>query len=678
MLLEKLTLQNVRTYTNAEITFPENSTLLCGDIGSGKSSILLAIEFALFGIMRGELSGESILRKDSTEAKVILSLKINEKKIEICRTLKKGQKGISQTFGYIIENGIKTEGTPVELKSKILTLLGYPQSLLSGKNLLYRYTVYTPQEELKRIIQEDSDLRLDVLRKVLLIDKYKTIRNNIQIYTSSMREKIIQAQTKLEALPEKKQERMETKERLEILEKQKIVLEPQHKELKEKKQKHQQLLQSLEDKMELFRKQKQELAMKKQALQSIQDQLSSLNMQKKTYDQKIVELPLEKPVEHLKKQLIHMEHALKNLEEKHRQATQTKIQTLTKLKISEEKKEKITSLDSCPTCLQNVTQAHKHTIVEKENEYVENLQKQIKDLPIDEILNQKEQQKNTIETIKKTIQETELSNVKRKQIIDYQKYLEDIKKETIEKETKLKTLDVEIVQLQQSIEKNTIEETYSNAKKTYENIIEEEQTLITTLTKIKTSIEEKSAVYDRLVKEIQALHAIEIQLKKQKGIINWLKDHFINLLDVMEKHVFFRIQQEFNELFQEWFSILIEDEHIQARVDETFSPIIEQNGYEIEFSNLSGGEKSSVALAYRLALNNVINTLVNSIHTTDFLVLDEPTDGFSGEQLDKLKDVLEQIKVKQLIVVSHEPKVESFVQNIIRIEKHNGVSVVLQ
>ena len=63
MLLQQLRLQNIRSYLDETIEFPEGTTLLSGDIGSGKSTILLAIEFALFGSSRPELPAESLLRK---------------------------------------------------------------------------------------------------------------------------------------------------------------------------------------------------------------------------------------------------------------------------------------------------------------------------------------------------------------------------------------------------------------------------------------------------------------------------------------------------------------------------------------------------------------------------------------------------------------------------------------
>ena len=137
------------------------------------------------------------------------------------------------------------------------------------------------------------------------------------------------------------------------------------------------------------------------------------------------------------------------------------------------------------------------------------------------------------------------------------------------------------------------------------------------------------------------------------------------------------IYHEFNGLFENWFGMLMEDESINARLDDDFTPIIEQNGYETDIAHLSGGERTAAALAYRLALNKVINDLMKGIKTKDMIILDEPTDGFSSEQLDKVRDVLEQIGVNQTIIVSHESKIESFVDNVIRINKNEHVSEVI-
>ena len=135
------------------------------------------------------------------------------------------------------------------------------------------------------------------------------------------------------------------------------------------------------------------------------------------------------------------------------------------------------------------------------------------------------------------------------------------------------------------------------------------------------------------------------------------------------------LKEEFSKLFSKWFSILVSDS-LSAKLDDNFSPVIEQQDYELDYSFLSGGERTSVALAYRLSLNQVINSMLSNIKTTNLVILDEPTDGFSEQQLDKMRDVLNQLNIEQLILVSHEQKIESFVDNIVRIRKENGITKV--
>ncbi|MCM2326154.1 MAG: AAA family ATPase, partial [Candidatus Woesearchaeota archaeon] len=190
MILVSLRLENIRSYINETISFPQGSVLLSGDIGSGKSTILLAIEFALFGIMRAELSGSSLLRHGCSKGNVELKFKIDDQEYIIKRTLKKTKDSVGQESGFLISNEKKFEGTPIELKAKILQILGYPEDMItSGKSLIYRFTVYTAQEQMKQILFEDKETRLNTLRKAFGIDKYKTIRENSVLLIRELKRK---------------------------------------------------------------------------------------------------------------------------------------------------------------------------------------------------------------------------------------------------------------------------------------------------------------------------------------------------------------------------------------------------------------------------------------------------------------------------------------------------------
>src|SRR3989338_7153427 len=101
MEIKKIELENIRSYEKAEIEFPSGSVLLSGDIGAGKSSILLAIEFALFGLQKGTLSGNSLLRNGKDFGRVKANFNIDGKDVITERTLKRGKKSVSQESGYI-------------------------------------------------------------------------------------------------------------------------------------------------------------------------------------------------------------------------------------------------------------------------------------------------------------------------------------------------------------------------------------------------------------------------------------------------------------------------------------------------------------------------------------------------------------------------------------------------
>ena len=146
------------------------------------------------------------------------------------------------------------------------------------------------------------------------------------------------------------------------------------------------------------------------------------------------------------------------------------------------------------------------------------------------------------------------------------------------------------------------------------------------------------------------------------------------MINLTEKNVMTKLRNEFSNIFSEWFSSLVSDS-LSVRLDEEFTPIITNQDYEIDYEFLSGGERTATALAYRLSLNQVLNSILSQIKTKDILILDEPTDGFASEQIDKMRDIFEQLKAEQIILVSHEQKIEGFVDHIIRIKK-DGTSKI--
>jgi len=156
----------------------------------------------------------------------------------------------------------------------------------------------------------------------------------------------------------------------------------------------------------------------------------------------------------------------------------------------------------------------------------------------------------------------------------------------------------------------------------------------------------------------------------------WLSEFFNPALESIERHVLSHINCRFDELFRKWFGMLVEGTELDVTIDENFSPLVNQGGYELDILSLSGGEKTSVAFAFRLALNHMVLE-VSGANESNLLILDEPTDGFSTEQLARVRDVLRELRAPQLILVSHERELESFADHIFKVVKENGESRVV-
>ncbi|MBI5859769.1 MAG: SMC family ATPase, partial [Nitrosarchaeum sp.] len=187
MLLNSIIIENIRSYAHEEIEFPRGISLFEGDIGSGKSTILMAIEFALFGL--GSQKAESLLAKKSESGHVILEFSVDGEKYEIKRTLKRKSGGVSQDpKNSWIKTGDVTEPlSPSELKQRVLQILKFNEPAEpTAESRIFRYAIFTPQEAMKEVLA-DSKKRLETIRKAFGIEDYSIAQANAREITNEIR-----------------------------------------------------------------------------------------------------------------------------------------------------------------------------------------------------------------------------------------------------------------------------------------------------------------------------------------------------------------------------------------------------------------------------------------------------------------------------------------------------------
>jgi DNA repair protein SbcC/Rad50 len=663
MFIKKIKLSNIRSYENQEIEFLEGSTLLSGDIGSGKTSILLGIEFALFGLQPGQ-RGSSLLRNGANEGKVNIEFEIDGKNIIIERTLKKG-KTISQDYCSIIIDNEKRELSVTELKNKVLELLNYPKEFSKKQNILYKFTVYTPQEEMKQIILQDPDTRINTLRHIFGIDKYKRILENISSLLSKIREEERNKEGLIGNLEQnkltlfEKESDLETKNySLTSIEKELFLKQEERKKIQDE---NDEILKKIEEKNEIINE-------NKRSIKEIHNQIEELN--KLSFnDSEIKEI--EERLSFNKKE-----------KEKNYQKNLEIISQINSINYKNEENNKIeqkfSNLEICPTCLQEVDAVYRANVLNSlHSKRVENNRN---------LENLKEEDKKILENIKKIdedislnekkLQELNILKIKLQNIKEKQNRLEEFEKSNKFLEKDINLLEEHITTMNASLKELTsFEEVFREKKEELEKALREEKNYEIKVAELRKEIEVFSIQIEELKIKIEKTQQIKRQLDYLNELENWLSKNFVPIVTHIEKNVMTKLKLDFSKLFEEWFCMLVSD-NFNIHLSDDFTPIIEQQDYEIDYTYLSGGERTAIALAYRLALNQVINSLLSKIKTKDLVILDEPTDGFSEQQLDKMRDVLQELNIKQLIVVSHEQKIEGFVENVVRLKKEKGKSKI--
>jgi exonuclease SbcC len=805
-------MENIRSYKERDIQFPLGTSLFEGDIGSGKSTILMAIEFALFGL--GNQKGDSLLRKGTKRGSVFLEFEVEGSKIQVKRSLfrKDNISPVRQKKGILSIEGKKIDLSPSEIKERILKILNFKEPLNPrAQSVIFRYAIYTPQEDMKFILSQKPDLRLETLRKAFGIEDYKIAAENATLIARVIKDKVRFLEGQTEDLGEKKGDLKRLKEKKDennvILSNLKIKKEKSQSELNEKQ-------------LELENLQKTELELK-----NIQAQIPHLTHQitdkkslTKKYNGEISELEDENlskfnpRIENLKKfesptneseeslsnkintlkdvfkkreglnanlKLLHEDKSdieeeigddknkefsqldieknnlmstienQKNLIESHQEQLNTisaKIYKLEAKKIDiEENIENVEGLgDSCPICGSKLDEKHKKNLKNERKTEIKRIDSEIK--VIIEVKNRGTEELNDLKTHltdfeeslidlnellekilrlnklkgKISVIKTDIKNLDSdtflnidrslqfdnfEDYINYYEVLLEKLREYLRNREELKNIEDQFERNKKKIEENrsnikVLEEDIHILKQNLSEYGEKSKGIDIVLDKInklksdrdetsdklqkikeniastKTLINSLEGDIERLENEINKKQSLKKQLYILRDYNIWFNEYLIPTLSLIEKHVMQNIHQEFNDNFKKWFGLLMDDPSKTGKINEEFTPIVEQDGFEQEINYLSGGEKTSVALAYRLALNNIVQKVSTGMES-NLLILDEPTDGFSKEQLFKVRDILNELDCPQIIIVSHERELESFADNVFRVEKIDGVSKVM-
>ncbi len=160
MRVENIELENIRSHIKSKIDFQRGFNCIVGGVGSGKSSVLYAIDFVLFGDPIGR-SYEYLLREGADSSKVMLQFTHAGKTYMLTRGLRKRGRGIGQDLEQLklCEDDSQCPSQKRSRTEQLKTITGLDKEL-------FREIVWVAGTT-QRIIRHDTARKAETTRRIV-------------------------------------------------------------------------------------------------------------------------------------------------------------------------------------------------------------------------------------------------------------------------------------------------------------------------------------------------------------------------------------------------------------------------------------------------------------------------------------------------------------------------------
>jgi exonuclease SbcC len=691
MKIEIVQLENIRSHIKSTVPFTRGFNCLVGGLGTGKSSVLYAVDFALFGEPLGR-SFEYLLREGADSAKVTVQFTQNGKIYTLTRGLKRRGKGIGQDFEELklfedetLLASMKTDAIAEQFKA----ITGLDKDL-------YREIVWVRQEHLKELLDATPRERQRRLDELFGLSDYETAWSNIAVYKRDYEtekriyekdpdvvglEKLsdeynrvteeftlleVELQDAVGKLAGAKRALEDADLKLKKLEEKKLLIE----ELKRKEAKVQANISNIQDVLTSLN---QRIEDKKTIINNLRQRQNSLDSQVSACKNTLEDAgaPANQPVEALRGQLAAFDDKLSSLKAE-QEATMRNLQT-------DQKRTASLSMESrCPLCLQSLNDEYKNGLMQRIQRENTERQNTIKQLQIEiekmqrtkTVANEAFSNLQTLTTRAEDLK-TRLGE-EEKNFGDLTAEVEAKRQLEMELGGQLEALRLEIGRFELSdleaarVQREQAFTQYYRVEADLRTKENRKKDLLTRLDETKERIDHAQEKLERMQKIARTVEVLGAIRDAYRSIQPKLRSEFVKVLRNF-------VQQVLDGLVGGEAPLL------NVIVDETYTPYVKsESGADREVSNLSGGERTLLAFAYRLGLGQLIMQSRTG-HGLSMLLLDEPTESLGREDgsIDRLAEAISRFKaIEQIIAVTHSEAFAEKAEHVIILEKEAGTSKI--
>ena len=689
-MITSIELGDFLAHSNTKIDFENGVTVFVGDNGAGKSSIIDAITFALFG-QHTRKSNKGLIKRGSNQGFAKVNFSVNGKNYEAVRKI--DNKGtLSAKFSEIIEDE-RIEIAAGERKQFGESMTQEVEKAIGLDFEKLKIASIVQQGELNSIINAKPKEFKELLNAIIGIDKLDVASESMKTvnkeFRQNIRKKIGYDDTHIEILSRD----------LEIHQKEIEEATPNKIQLKIKQEKSQREIEELRKKIELespkIDKINQLESRKKELVEYAKEAIREIQREISENERKISDCEGCFEVASLKQEL---DSKIQKTEEAV-ESTQNKIQEMKSQIVSLKEKQLLASKlqlkdNKCPVCDSNVKKLNPFFQEEHLKQELTSLQKQI-------IFKEKEYQ---------------MYNQKRKEFSEKLQSARDaeatLKAHSITSKQELEKIQEYVKTKKQNIEKipannctNLLEisQIDSHAKMIFNNISKleleikefDEQEFLN----LKKTVNEKQIELSQIDQQIGAiLEKISKGNEQIKIITNAISElgivkEYVMNLDEIQNNIFSRDGPVATSL-RSWalnaisvkaseYLILLNTKIQRIALSEKARDIsitCYSKREVLDLESLSGGEKVGVALALRLGMANLLGA-----SNLNLMILDEPTTHLDAERKKSLVGVLSQLSESsnsqvpmQFLIITHDTEIfeDSTVEQIYKFESSEKGSTV--
>jgi exonuclease SbcC len=659
-MIKRIILENWRTHAKSEFEFEKGTNVLVGQMGSGKSAVLDAICFALFGtfpaLQAKRVSLEEIITSKPNKensAKITLDFEYSGKNFVVERTIKR--KGTNEA--KLSCNGRFLAGPKTTDATKTI------EQCLDINYDLFSRAVYSEQNQIDYFLKLSPAQRKTQFDELLGLQKYENARANSVSISNKLRDTVAERKAWLENQEKNFDEKEIFGLKQKILQKQK-----EQKEIEEKIAEKKIAIEKAGKKENELKKQWEEFKNQKDAL--LGKQADSKALQRNIGETKKMlggnsGEKIEKDAAEKEKEILKIcEEETKN-ESETRELQKNSDALIREQGLFEEKlvqiKKSLNELKNakanCPICKRELgEETKKHLCRENDNEQ--------------EII--EKNQGGLSEKMKKIRGEIDKKNSAKKELA---KKKENAKDEILKLKGLLKEIEVlgrrekQLSELLKEIEKASEEIEKSGFDE--EEMRKHQKMLIESMSSAK-NLENEKRINNELIIQLEANLKKTEETKKQ---LVELEQSIQKILKAHEKSILFTnsligAQGELREVLVENINIAMNDiwQKIYPYGDYTSAKLeIEKGSYELKVKDrlenwtrvdgiLSGGERSAAALCIRIAFSLVLT------QNLSWLILDEPTHNLDRHAVNILSKIMrEQLPelVEQIFIITHDREMEN-------------------